>query len=262
MVYTHLFLHMGPGGNAQLEHLVFSNRYPFVDFWDQGKIEDDLAAFATLTDRVIERLNALFGQAGPIHIIAHSFGGLLLERVLRQVAPEKISGVTLLATGFDYSNSFSNLLAQIAVQPDISMELSEKIKMFLEEPVDRSIEDHFWQSVNLVMQYPNFLKLYFANTDTFNSLIGTFSQVSPIDFTTFTAVSNAYLKEDPKPIKSSYSGQVEVYLGEQDPLLNVSLEARYWQIIFPQAVVHRLPDCGHFCHLERNSLFLNERPDK
>ncbi|MCB9072051.1 MAG: alpha/beta hydrolase [Bdellovibrionaceae bacterium] len=253
-----LFLHMGPGGNADVERSFFADRYSFVDFWNQPHVKEKDRGFKYLTESVINKIESYYKiQGEPIHVVAHSFSGLLLNEVLRFLDESLISRITMIATGFYFEDSFICLLRKVVTQKDCHVDLQGQITQFLSTQSRYSRSERFWQSVGLIMQYPNFMPLYFSSTAEWEKVANFFMQAGPMELNTFTNVANDLLQTKKEPSISPYKGPVEIYFGETDPLLDLNKNVEAWRQIYPQAQVHSLSSCGHFCHLEKESLFFN-----
>src|ERR1700737_4149464 len=83
-----LFLHWGPGCNAEVERRWFGDG-TLIDWWDQPKVTGP-QAFETIASAARARLDDLHALTGdPLHLIAHSFGGKLAQ-ALAESSPEKI----------------------------------------------------------------------------------------------------------------------------------------------------------------------------
>ena len=83
---THLFLHMGPGENAARNGRCSRMN---ILLWILGPIEcARRGCICILVSKVFSRVKELQAQAGtPIHLISHSFGGLLIMHMLKIILP-------------------------------------------------------------------------------------------------------------------------------------------------------------------------------
>ncbi len=244
-----LFLHMGPGLNAGIERKLFSHKNPEVDYWDQPAVRGP-HAYSDLLAETLRRVESLYASgSSPINLVAHSFGGILAAEVLRKI-PEKVSSLTLLSTGHDLVKSFYLLLSRLASDSATPADLRKKMETHLRENPEPTL-DPFWSTIGMIVEDPNFMRLYWPTDSHFTEHRKLAEKFPPLDFLTFEATLNSYLRipsEIPKRI--SWDGPVTLILGDRDPLLTVGETTRYWRTLFPSLLSKVRPGSGHFVHLE------------
>lgn len=257
-----IFLHMGPGFNAQIEKKLLQSTHPNIIYWDQPKISEPSAAFSKLIEATHERIQSLYKKNNnqPVHLVAHSFGGHLAHQLILKF-PELIASCDFYSTGYNIPEGFLKLLTNIGNSPDTNADLKNEIQTFLTtyKKTGNPNQDT-WSYISLIVKDPAFNKYYWPTGELFQKYVNFASAVEPLDMASFQNILSDFLNSEfhpERPKASKWSGQINIYLGEKDPLINTTSETSIWNKIFPQAKFHILKDSGHFIHLE-NILSMNE----
>ena len=250
--YKNIFLHMGPGSNAQVESLLLRDLYPNTLFWDQPAQHTSEDAFKNLVLAAQKEITTLAARNnGPIKVIGHSFGGHILHQ-LTLLCPEHIASCTLFSTGYDIVEGFYNLLKIIGQSSETTQDLKNRIQEHLVINPTPTVQN-FWSCISLVAQDPAFFRFYWPQPAQFEKYVKLASSTPPMDMLTFQNVINDFLTNfySPKiPTKSSWTNPVQIIFGNKDPLLNLEHEVSIWKKIFPQAQIKVQENSGHFTHLE------------
>src|SRR4051812_40115075 len=97
-----LFLHYGPGGNAELERHWYGSEFNNVLFWDQPTTR----VFSDLIQACENKLNEVFELNNkPVVLWAHSFGCDLALQLLKHHGP-KIKRCDLISPVADVPEGF------------------------------------------------------------------------------------------------------------------------------------------------------------
>jgi pimeloyl-ACP methyl ester carboxylesterase len=257
VVKKHLFLHMGPGLNAQAENHTFSSRFLDVLFWDQPHQPLKEEAFSRLTQSAqtqIAKLNKASG--GPIGLITHSFSGQLALALLEKIDPKMISHCTLICPEFYFENCFANLLQRLVTRPNTSVDFKSEVKEYLKRLPNLTAVEKFKLGFEIVIKDKEFFKSYWYDEADFLAYVEATKNNSPLDFDSFLNISQDLLTH-PNPLqRSSFNGPVQIIMGQQDPLIHLKSELKAWKTVFPQAEIKVLDRCGHFAHFEKKTLFI------
>ncbi len=238
-----LFLHWGPGCNAEVERRWFGEQIG-IDWWDQPKVSGP-PAFAKLGDAALARLDELYRSAGhPIHLIAHSFGGTLAQH-LAEKSPEKIAGITLLSCGVDPWMSYIRFARYLS---SYKPELNEASQTATRT---RRPED-LWKLIQLSMQVPNLQAHYWKNEKARSRYLQLSQGVESLDFSVFELTLNEFTGPfaQPKTISLPQGVRVRCFLGSGDPMVDAVEEAKAWERVFPQCESIIVPQAGHFVQFE------------
>jgi pimeloyl-ACP methyl ester carboxylesterase len=238
-----IFLHWGPGGNAEVERRWFGKQTA-IDFWDQPKLSGP-RAYDELVSAAEARLGDLCALAqGPIHLIAHSFGSKIAQ-TLAERAPEKISGLTLLAAGHDPWKAYIQFAYFLSAQHNSLKALAQQ--------ADRSRQfDELWGLLGTMAQIPDVQRLYWKNEKARLQYQAFASGLDLVDFGCLAEVLKGFADATPalKPLRLKSGVRVRCVLGANDPLQNTAEEADAWKSIFPGCEISVLPNVGHFVHFE------------
>ena len=234
-----LFLHGGPGLTAAVERQWYGSRLP-IHWWDQPKA----GRFSALVDAAAVELRALAAEAGPVHLIAHSFAGKIAQ-VLVESSPESISRITLLGCPFDPGLGSVRACRTVAASGNRALALAA-------DRMERSpTAEAFRNMVDAAVADPSFLRVYFGPRS--QAALGRFLAAAPelfsLDIETYCSVMTEFLG-GPAPAKeSAYRGGVRFILGRYDVVLAPDEDIAAWRQVFPQMSVCWV-DTGHFLHLE------------
>lgn len=241
---------MGPGLNAYCERMVFGQDYPHIDFWDQPPCQ----SMNALIDRVVNKIEHMSKTANqPIDLICHSFGGLLAVYALQTKIP-RVRSLLLLGTGFFYKKSFENIAKALTTDPNTAPDVRVELTSVLNKVSKDLIQKDFWSLFNAIVKDPEFMRLYWHSTSQYQNYKATLANAPSLSVETFSAVSNDVIEMNPRPSKSEFQGPVHLYLGENDPLINIPNEAVAWKTVFPKLQLTLIPKCGHFVHFELNKI--------
>jgi pimeloyl-ACP methyl ester carboxylesterase len=238
-----MFLHWGPGGNAAVERRWFGEE-TLIDFWDQPRFSGP-RAFDELVSAAERRLDELCASAqGPIHLIAHSFGGKIAQALAVRV-PEKISRLTLLGVGHDPWKAYIHFAGFLSARNSALKSLAQQ--------ADRSRGfEELWALLGLMSQVPDVPSLYWKNETARLRYSALAQGLDLLDFGCLGEVLRGFAGSvsPPQPIALKAGVPVRCFLGANDPMQNIAEEANAWKTIFPGCEVSILPDVGHFVHFE------------
>lgn len=245
MSYRTLFLHWGPGSHARVEANLLPRLFPSwdwstYDFWDQPQSTADAPSpLSTLVDAASGRLMSL-ATNGPIHIVAHSSGGMIAA-ALSNRHPELISQITLLATNSNPPRCFLNFGEKLCI--------NEKT---LQNARDKFTHENFWSLVNEIATQPNFSNSYWGASSNLvrDMYFDEAEKHESLHFGTFQSVMNDFLNHPTNMSLSRFKGKVKLWVGKDDPLIQPDNEINEWKKIFPQLQTHIIPQVGHFIHFE------------
>jgi pimeloyl-ACP methyl ester carboxylesterase len=244
---------MGPGANAQVEEQLLRIEFPEMLFWDQPQQKSASHAFKKLIESADETVSKLVKEnGGPIQAVAHSFGGHIFYR-LSLIHPEYFSSCKFIATGYDVVSGFFRLLKRVGSDLKTDPLLKKKISDFIHDH-PAPVASDMWNYIGFIAQDPAFFRLYWPEENLFNSFLPFASKAQPMDMESFQNILNDFLANFYSPANpeiSTWSGPIEITLGEKDPLIDVNHESQIWKKIFPQAQIKVLKDSGHFIHLEK-----------
>jgi pimeloyl-ACP methyl ester carboxylesterase len=238
-----LFLHWGPGCNAEIERRWFGNQ-TLIDFWNQPKVSAP-GSFNQIVEAALDRLDELFEQSNkPQHLLAHSFGGRLAYELAR-LSPQKIQGITLLGSTFDPWMSylrFAEFLSRF--NPTLS-ELSKKADQ------TRTPEDLFGM-FQLCAQIPDFHKYYWSNPEAMAQYNKLANGVDLIDMDMLVSTLGEFVgtPKQPQPVALLKNTPVRLFVGEGDPMANAEEDAKTWSRAFMNCELTVVPHAGHFVHFE------------
>jgi pimeloyl-ACP methyl ester carboxylesterase len=241
-----LFLHWGPGSHAEVERSWFGESLP-IQWWDQPKVAAQPGALEKIIAAAENELIRWVNENGkPVSLLAHSFGGqIALELADRH--PEKISSITLMSCGFWPVQGFTRLGRALLERRPQNSDLRAAI-----EAAERELSfATFGGLIQQIASTPGYLELYWAPNAASQSAKARFygfaEKSTPLDVGLFMTLMGEVLARGPRD--SQFKGQVRVFLGEHDPLLDPRVEGAHWSKCFPQAELITVPT-GHFAHLE------------
>jgi alpha-beta hydrolase superfamily lysophospholipase len=250
-----LFLHMGPGLHSQVEKEVFSTQLPHLYFWDQPLISQTSQALQDWVQATCDQINQLFerGDQQPITVVAHSVGGLLASMALESVH-EKVNSCYFFSTAFDFPKTFIHLMNHLAKDSHTPSQTQKDMESFL--CLHSSLDsDNFLQALQLIASTPNYLSHYWSDEACFLDYVQRAQKYPEIHMDTLVQLSLALLQSHSERLKESpFKAQVSIYLGSEDPLLDIETEKKLWLKVFPQAQIEELPHCGHFSHFETDKM--------
>lgn len=247
-----LFLHMGPGLNADAERLLLGPHCEHITFWNQPEQPSSDGAFLTLCEQTCKKIEQMAKATGKINIIAHSFGGNIAVQCLKTHS-SYIEKCQFIGTVFYFGPSMlRRVMTYLSEAPETTVEFQQKFSDFLRNPQS---PDGFWDYFGVIAQDPTFLRAYWHDFKALDEYVKTMAQCRPLDVTSFTNIVNDFLKQ-PEVVSSPYRAPIEIIYGEHDHLIDLVAEKSAWLKLFPQAVFTLIPDAGHFCHLEKDLNFI------
>ncbi len=246
---TTLFLHMGPGMNAGVERQVLQNSYPNTVFWDQPIIQGE-NAFVELTNECIEKSKSLYQTfRKPIHLHAHSFGGMLALEMIKK-CPEIYASLTLCATGSDPVFGYFQLLKRIVNSNETDPKIKSKAIEFFKTHSEPTLST-LWELIGMIAAEPDFMRLYWTEKNKFSKFKNLTANAPPIHFGAFHDILNSFLKNfDNIPKRISWDKPCTLILGDQDPLISVMDTSAFWKTSLPQIEINVRKNSGHFVHIE------------
>lgn len=242
-----LFLHGGPGFNAEVERVWFGDTVP-IHWWSQPIVAaDDATPFDTLVKAAeIELTKLTEASSSMADVIAHSSFGAQLGLHLAQRQFARIRSLTLLGSTADPLIPFLRLgRALLRLHP--SSELEQAV-MAAQEGID---DRRFVDLINAILTVPNFMDHYWAlqssaQRDRHRALA---AKAPPLEFGTFMAVMRNIVALRPRADVSAFKGKVAILLGRHDPFLEPAEDDREWRRFFPAADIRELA-CGHQVQFE------------
>jgi pimeloyl-ACP methyl ester carboxylesterase len=242
-----LFIHWGPGGNAEVEKRWFKDQYP-VDWWTQPRLIGP-NAFHQLIDAAETRLNDLAQKAGrPIALIAHCFGGQITRKLAART-PQNISEIVLLACGSVTVQSFIRLARNIATAEPEHAQLAQ-----LAQKLETSkLPEDYWDLMNSLVQVPEFTRFYWANTQARDQYAALSRDIAPIDMGSFQSLISPFIISEAHQFDSTQPKceiPVRCLVGSADALSDPSVENDRWKKIFPHAQCETIEGAGHFLQFE------------
>ncbi|MDH4284701.1 MAG: alpha/beta hydrolase [Gallionellaceae bacterium] len=241
-----LFLHGGPGLHAAVERAWFGDLLPVL-WWDQPAIAaGDPAPFRTLVDHAARQLRTIAdANNGQVDLVAHSFGGQIAAALAKE-QPAYISRITLLGCGNPILQFFNLGKWQLGGEYE-HPELQNAIAA-AQEKCDESRFFSLAQACFPERRRPDF---YFGpdSSAAQERYFALASSAPPLDISTFFSVMRDMLLAPPLPQINDFAGNVTVFLGKHDPLLQLDEDMERWRRIFPQSQF-RIVNAGHIPHLE------------
>jgi len=240
-----LFLHGGPGFNAEMERRRYGASLA-VEWWDQPRIPADAAAAFNLWVRAAEqKVRSLFEiQGGRVALLASSFGARLALEVLSRI-PAMVGAVTISGGVVDPRAAFLRFGRRLA-QKCRDQRLHHAVDEAAREPARETLS----ALINAIMATPHVMNEYWGPlaVEQCATMHGLAAQGALLDFETFEAVIHDVPAVPPAAIAEDLGRQIQVLIGRHDPYAEAG-EVDYWRAWFPAATVELL-DAGHFPHLE------------
>ena len=261
-----LFLHGGPGGSAQLERAWFGTALP-IEWWDQPRLTMDAARpLRAISSAGVEKIIELTDAAGdPIALVAHSFGGRVALAIANEL-PERVCEVVLISCGAHLPSQVVRLGRATARDHPGDKGLEQALRT----AEQRNDLDSLLALITVVTSTPQWVRQYFgAHSDEVRSRYCAVAPNGPdVDPATFVAVLREQLATPSTPTESRFGGRVALWLGAEDPLLDIHEETAFWRSSFPAMDISVVPG-GHMLHLELpysrwgpNRLQLSGRPQR
>ena len=232
--------------HAAVERASFGESLPVL-WWDQPVIPADVPTpFHTLVDHAARQLQAMADlNNGPVGLIAHSFGGQIAAALAKEL-PKHISSITLLGCGNPILQFFNLGKWQLGGEYE-----HPELRNVLAAAEKECDEGRFFALVQVCFPECRRPDFYFgpgssAARERYFALAGA---APPIDATTFFTVMRDQIHAPPLPQINGFAGEVNVFLGRHDPLLQLDEDMESWRRIFPQAQF-KVADAGHVLHLE------------
>jgi pimeloyl-ACP methyl ester carboxylesterase len=245
-----LYLHMGPGMNAEPEKSALSEQNPHVVFWNQPLMKTPTNAFLELVNATKKQLEILSIEGNKVNIIGHCFGVNIAMECLATHA-DLIEECQFIAPTFCMNDFLLSLLGTLATNPKTQPSLKSEINVFLSEDY---LPNRFWEGYNLVIKDADFFRCYWSNSENYTKYLS-FADKLLFDQETFKIVVDDFLAREAKP-PFHFRGKVNVFIGADDPMMkNQSLIQKNLEA-FPQKTVHIVENAGHFPHFESSIFFI------
>lgn len=234
----YLFLHFGPGGNADLERKWLSGYNSKVDFWDQPK---DVSSFSELVHRCAERY-----RVGGYHgIIAHSFGcdlALKIADLLSGSQPKLI----LISPLRDVPKAFVSL-AQHLADETVSQERTHQLRLALESVQSGGSRlDAFTQLAKVIGADPLYYRHFWAQPQKLKAFETVAVELTPLDVKCWQTILVDLILNYQMALNGK---KAQVYMGAKDPYYGlIRDEETYWKS--SGADVSLIENAGHYPHLE------------
>jgi pimeloyl-ACP methyl ester carboxylesterase len=240
-----LFLHGGPGLNAELERRRFGRSLP-VHWWDQPQVNaDESAPYERLVEAALEELHRLSSLDGaPVAVLASSFG-VHLALALIERAPAKVGCVSIVGGILDMRTAFVRLGRRVAEKnqdPDLAASSLH---------ADRSADSvSLWSLIELLFCVPNLMDFYWSPTATaeLDQMKALAAEGALLHVPTYQAVLRDFLAKNRPRETSRWHGAANVWIGLSDPYASPG-DAEAWRRVLPTASV-QFVDAGHLPHLE------------
>lgn len=246
-----LFLHMGPGMNAEPEKTAFSKANPHIYFWNQPLIASPFAAFDVLTKEAKKQIEILSQDSQKVNLIGHCFGASVAVECLRTHAA-LIDECQLIAPTFCMNEFLVSLLKALGQQSDTSEDLKEKIISYLNTPYTPEL---FWEGYELIIQDTNFSRCYWYLSEK-QKIYQTFAQNLTFDETTFKNVVGDFLDINLPKKLPAFSGKVTFVIGNQDSILKDSATLAMVQNHFKNSSTTLVENSSHYPHFETTIQFI------
>lgn len=234
----YLFLHFGPGGNADLERKWLSGYKSKVDFWDQPK---NVSSFKELVHLCAERY-----KVGGYHgIIGHSFGcdlALKIAELLSDPQPKLI----LISPLRDVPKAFVSL-AQHLADDAVSQERKHQLRLAFEGAQSGvSALDAFTQLAKVIGADPLYYRRFWAQAQMLKAFEEVAAELTPLDMKCWQAVLADVILNYQMALNGK---KAQVYIGSKDPYYGlIRDEDAYWKN--SGADVSLIENAGHYPHLE------------
>lgn len=246
-----LFLHLGPGMNAEPEKLAFSKANPHITFWNQPLINSALTAFDVLTKEAKKQIEILSHDSHKVNLIGHCFGASVAVECLRTHA-DYIEECQLIAPTFCMNEFLVSLLKALGQRTDTSEELKEKISSFLTAPYTPEL---FWEGYKLIMQDANFSRCYWYSSEK-QKIYQTFAQNLSFDEMTFKNVVDDFLGLNLHKKLPAFSGKVSFVIGNQDSILKDSATLNLAKSHYKNSSTSLVENSSHYPHFETTVPFI------
>lgn len=240
-----LFLHWGPGCNAEVERRWFGDS-TLIDFWDQPKVSGT-ERFNQLVAAAQVRLDKQFEKSNePQHLLAHSFGGRLAYELARR-SPQKIAGVTLLGSAFDPWMSYLRFAEFLSRFNPSLKDASKKAHQ------TRTPEDLFGM-FQMCAQIPDFNAYYWSNPEARSRYAELSQGLALIDMEQLVSTLGEFTgpPAQPESVALMKHTPVRLFVGEDDAMANAEEDAKVWTRAFSNCELTVIPHAGHFVHFESN----------
>jgi pimeloyl-ACP methyl ester carboxylesterase len=240
-----LFLHGGPGLNAELERQRFGGALP-VHWWDQPCVDEKSSApWAELVDAAVREVESMADRRGrSITLLASSFGAVLACAVVERV-PQRISHVTVSGGILDIRAALTRLAARVAIANGDS-----ELAVLGVHATNDTDPASLWTLVGRLFSTPNILDFYWSSAASVqrNAMHELAARGGLLHAPTFEAVLHDFLSRDHGAPPRPWAGQARILSGRHDPYASED-DAQHWRKVFPLAET-AVVDTGHFPHLE------------
>lgn len=240
-----LFLHGGPGLNAELERRRFGNSVP-VYWWDQPVMrEKDPSPWEYLVGAAVGEARRLSDEVGkPIALLASSFGTQLVFEIVGRI-PESISSVTLSGGIYDVRKAFTQLASRVA-QETGDADLAQAGEAVTKNEDDTAL----WALIQRLFSAPNLLDFYWSPSagvqrDAMKELA---ASGALLHLPTFEGVLRDFYRHQHGSSLRPWRGHTKILSGRNDPYAAPD-DALRWLEMFPSAQLE-IVEAGHFPHLE------------
>jgi predicted alpha/beta hydrolase family esterase len=240
-----LFLHGGPGLNAELERRRFGSSLP-VHWWDQPQVSaDESAPYDRLVNAALEELQRVSSRdGGPVGLLASSFG-VHLALALIERAPATVGNVSIVGGVLDLRTAFVRLGRRVA-EKNQDQDLAAATLRADQSPDSASL----WRLIERLFSVTNLLDLYWSPTATAqrDEMKATAAEGTLLHVPTYQAVLRDFLARQRPCGLSGWCGAASVWIGRHDPYA-LPDDTEPWRTVLPSASV-TFVDAGHFPHLE------------
>jgi len=246
-----LFIHFGPGGNAQVERAWLGAQNSHIEFWDYTPPQNANHSFSELVDTYIQKIES---SHQPLALVGHSFGANVAIAIHQQI-PERIISLTLLSPLPKAAPAFLNLGRRIAVlqNPSLQNRVSSFESFLKKQSPASDVLNEMWSLVFEIAQAPNFYSSYWASSSLFEKYAALCSKCKPLDFAVWQKTLSDFVINHEKDQQIKTQVPVRIFLGDKDPYY-LWEEKLYWVHMVGEKNVTILQNCGHHPHLEANCL--------
>jgi len=250
-----LYLHWGPGGNAQAELKSFNDHFsPSFVLWNQPTVSPEAKEpYGFLIEATLDQVSKIYAETRtPLHLFGHSFGAHLALEAARRL-PEKVRKISLVSPLYSLSLAYRRLGTRLAeIYGDET--LATATRQFEKNPAFQTFLPLFQQ----VTGRPDFMNQFWGSApesvEARNRFLKAIENTPILHVETFLSViKNVFDSYSTDEYRLSLTPpatlETEVHLGKEDPYVLLDEDVDHWRQWIPHAKIVTYP-VGHFIPLE------------